>query len=67
MSTGLVPQSSGGIAMVCRNWRISGMRSMLVRSYVPCRMDVVILFLVNRGMILPNVPDTPGVSMAWLK
>ena len=43
------------------------MGSMLVRSYVPCRMDVVILFLVNEGMILPNVPDTPGVSMVWLK
>ena len=43
------------------------MGSMLVRSYVPCRMDVVTLFLVNGGIILPNVPDTPGVSMAWLK
>jgi hypothetical protein len=30
-------------------------------------MDVIILFLVNRGIVLPNVPDTPGVSMAWLK
>ena len=38
-----------------------------MRSYVLCRMDVVILFLVKGGIILLNVPDTPGVSMALLR
>ena len=30
-------------------------------------MDVVRSFLVNGGMIVPKVPDTLGVSIAWLK
>ena len=30
-------------------------------------MDVVLSFLVNGGMMVPKVPDRPGVSIAWLK
>ena len=67
VSTRGVESSTGGLAIAWRNCRISGIGSMLDRSYVPWSTDVELTFQVNGGMIWLRLPETPGVSIAWLK
>ena len=50
VSTMGVDSSTGGLAMAWRNWRISGIGSILDRLYVPWSIDVELTFQVNGGM-----------------